>query len=159
MVKRLLLLSLAAFALGAQAQYQIPNSTFEGDFIQAYYKKPLIGSATTYYEPEGWHGYATIEGTLGSSGRTGEKLISTSDVRSTVLDPTSTSTKSVCVKATSIIGIVANGVMTTGRIYANSMTATDGANNYNYSRIGNTNTDKAIQIQIFIRLSLVIPMQ
>ena len=140
-MKRLFTLCLVAFALSAQAQYQIPNSTFEGDFIQAYYKKSFIGSATTYYEPEGWHGYATIEGTLGSIGRSGAKLISTTDVRSTVLDPTSTSTKSACVKATSISGIVANGVMTTGRIYANSMTATDGANNYNYSTIGNTNTD------------------
>jgi hypothetical protein len=140
MKKLFLSLSLVAFALGAQAQYQIPNSTFEGDFIQAYYKKIFL-TTSIYYEPEGWHGYATIEGTLGSIGRSGAKLISTTDVRSTVLDPTSTSTKSACVKATSVSGIVANGVMTTGRIYANSMTATDGANNYNYSRIGNTNTE------------------
>ena len=140
MVKRLLTLGFVAITLGAQAQYQIPNSTFEEDFIQAYYKKI---PATKYYEPEGWHGYATLDGSTinVTAGRSGEKLTPSTDVRSTVLDPTSTSSQSVCIKANSIWGIVANGVMTTGRIYTSSSTATEGTKNYNYSTIGNTNAD------------------
>ena len=84
-------------------------------------------------EPEGWHGYATIDASaLNSSGRDGDKLVSSTAVRSGATG------KCVYVKSTSIMGVVANGVMTNGQIYTHSTTATDGKNNYNFSNPNNT---------------------
>lgn len=123
MKKILLGLLLSVSALGASAQYQFPNSDFESAFINA---------SSKYTEPEGWHGYATIDATgLNSNGRDGSKLVASTDVR-----PGSTGRQSVYVKSTSILGIVANGVMTNGQIGTYSTTATDGTKNYNFSEPG-----------------------
>ncbi|MCD8266262.1 MAG: PCMD domain-containing protein [Prevotellaceae bacterium] len=112
-------------SLAARAQYQFPNSDFESDFISSY------GS---YTEPQGWHGYATIDASsLNSFGRSGSKLCASDDVR-----PGSEGTKSVYVMSSSIFGVVANGVMTNGQIYTHSTTATDGSKNYNFSDSSNT---------------------
>lgn len=118
------MLFLGMTALATFAQYQFPNSTFDADFISSY------GS---YTEPEGWHGYATIDASsLNSAGRAGDKLVSSTDVRS------GASGKCVYVKSSSIMGVVANGVMTNGQIYTHSTTATDGSQNYNFSDPNNT---------------------
>lgn len=118
MKKVISLAILALTAIGANAQYQFPNSTFDANFISSY------GS---YTEPEGWHGYASINASsLNSAGRAGDKLVQSTDVRSGAIG------KCVYVKSTSIMGVVANGVMTNGQIYTHSTTATDGKNNYNY---------------------------
>jgi|GEM_PF-1466045 len=125
MVKRLFsILLLVMSVLSVRAQYQFPNSTFDGDFISSY---------DSYTEPEGWHGYASIDAsTLNSAGRSGEKLVASSAVRS------GASGKCVYVMSTSIMGVVANGVMTNGQIYTHSTTATDGSKNYNFSDPSNT---------------------
>lgn len=129
MKRNILTIALLASAASAMAQYQLPNSDFESGFVEAYRKTPKIGSKTQYYEPLNWHGYATIDAsTTNEAGRTGDKLQASTDVRTG-----STGKKSVCIKATSILGIVANGVMTTGRIYTHSTNATEAANNYNFS--------------------------
>lgn len=118
MKKVISLAILALTAIGANAQYQFPNSTFDANFISSY------GS---YTEPEGWHGYASINASsLNSAGRAGDKLVQSTDVRSGATG------KCVYVKSSSILGVVANGVMTNGQIYTHSTTATDGKNNYNY---------------------------
>ena len=129
----------AALTVNAQKVYQLPNSDFESAFVQAY-----KSGNTVYTEPEGWHGYATLEGnTLTNMGRSGEKLNASSDVR-----PGSTGKQSAVISANAIFGVVANGVMTTGRINAKSTNATDAANNYNYSEPGkidasNSNLNKS----------------
>lgn len=123
-----------ALGVTAQAQYQLPNSDFESDFVVAY----KGGLSKVYYEPLYWHGYATIEGSVGSMGRSGSKLNASDDVR-----PGSTGSHSVVLTCTNVVGVKANGVMTTGRVYANSMTATDAAKNYNYSEPGNTNSSNS----------------
>lgn len=129
MKRNILTIALLASAASAMAQYQLPNSNFESDFVEAYKKTPKWGSKTQYYEPLNWHGYATIDAsTTNEAGRTGDKLKASDDVRTG-----STGSKSVCIKATSILGIVANGVMTTGRIYTHSTNATEAASNYNFS--------------------------
>lgn len=123
MKKILLGLLLSASALSASAQYQFPNSDFESAFVNA---------SSKYTEPEGWHGYATIDASgLNGNGRDGSKLVASTDVR-----PGSTGRQSVYIKSTSILGIVANGVMTNGQIGTYSTTATDGKNNYNFSTPG-----------------------
>ncbi len=123
-----LFVTMFVFALVAKAQYQYPNSDFESEFVTAYVSTSLFSGTTTYTEPEGWHGYATIAGSIGSLGRSGSKLVASDDVHEG-----STGKQSVCAVATSFISIVANGIMTNGQVYSNSMTATNGAGNYNFS--------------------------
>lgn len=127
MVKRFLsLLMLAGALTTAQAQYQFPNSSFDEDFVTAYQNG-------TYTEPRGWHGYATIDASsMNNAGRAGDKLVQSTDVRA------GASGKCVYVKSTSILGVIANGVMTNGQIYTHSTTATDGSQNYNFSNPSNT---------------------
>lgn len=128
MKRNLLTIALLACAASAMAQYQLPNSDFESDFVEACKRTKTFANAT-YTEPLYWHGYGSIDASYtNDAGRDNTKLVASDDVRKGA-----TGEKSVCVKATSILGIVANGVMTTGRIYTHSTTATDAAQNYNYS--------------------------
>ncbi len=111
------------------SQYQYPNSDFESEFVTAYVSSSILSGTTTYYEPLGWHGYATIAGSIGSLGRSGSKLVASDDVHEG-----STGKQSACAVATKIMNLVlANGIMTNGQVYSNSMTPTDGAGNYNFS--------------------------
>lgn len=123
--------SLCVFA--QEKVYQLPNSDFESDFVIAYQK----GFLAKYYEPQGWHGYPTFDASVANAiGRDGEKLVSSNDVR-----PGTTGSKSVYIMCKEYIGIPANGVMTTGRIYSHSTKAEDAETNYNYSEPGYTYTD------------------
>lgn len=126
MKKNILTLALLTGSISAMAQYQLPNSDFESDFVIAY----QVGLAPKYKEPEYWHGYATIDASSTNAlGRDGNKLTTSTDVRTG-----SKSTKCVCITATNPVGkIIANGVMTTGRIYTHSTEPNDANNNYNYS--------------------------
>lgn len=128
MKRNILTIALLVSATSAMAQYQLPNSDFETDFVEACKRSKTLANAT-YSEPLYWHGYGSIDASyMNDAGRDNSKLVASDDVRKGA-----TGKKSVCVKATSILGIVANGVMTTGRIYTHSTTATDAAKNYNYS--------------------------
>lgn len=136
MKRQLLALALlAAGPISALAQYQLPNSDFESDFVEAYYKKPKSSGATSYSEPIGWHGYATLESAYegwSDKVRVEYKLTSSTDVRKE--NNSTGSTKCVCITSNSpIVGSVANGVMTTGRIYNKSKEADDAGSNYNES--------------------------
>lgn len=133
MKRNILTLALLTGSISAMAQYQLPNSDFELDFVEAYkYETKGLKWTTkaSYTEPLYWHGYATIDAsTTNDMGRDGSKLTTSTDVRTG-----SKSTKCVCITATNPIGkIIANGVMTTGRIYTHSTTADDASKNYNYS--------------------------
>lgn len=133
MKRNILTLALLTGSISAMAQYQLPNSDFESDFVEAYkYETKGLKWTTkaSYTEPLYWHGYATIDAsTTNDMGRDGSKLTTSTDVRTG-----SKSTKCVCITATNPIGkIIANGVMTTGRIYTHSTTADDASKNYNYS--------------------------
>lgn len=122
---------LAAGSIPALAQYQLPNSDFESDFVEAYKKKGTF-STTTYKEPSYWHGYATLmSSTFESLARTGDKLTTSTDVRTE--NNTTGSKHCVCITSNSVAGVTANGVMTTGRIYNKSISAEDAASNYNES--------------------------
>lgn len=136
MKRNILTLALLVGSISAMAQYQLPNSDFESDFVEAYkYEKKSLNKWTTkasYTEPLNWHGYATIDASdTNEAGRGGSKLTTSTDVRTG-----SKSTKCVCITATNpipLVPILANGVMTTGRIYTHSTTADDASNNYNFS--------------------------
>lgn len=135
MKRQLLALALlAAGSISALAQYQLPNSDFESDFVEAY-KCTKIGKKKTLHEPLYWHGYATLESdyeTWSDKVRVGNKLTSSTDVRKE--NNSTGSTKCVCITSNSpIAGKVANGVMTTGRIYNKDSEPNNAAKNYNSS--------------------------
>lgn len=135
MKRQLLALALlAAGPISALTQYQLPNSDFESDFVVAY-KSTKIGAKKTLSEPIGWHGYATLESSyekISSKVRVGDKLTPSTDVRTE--NNSTGSKKCVCITSNSpIVGTVANGVMTTGRIYNKSDDPNNAAENYNCS--------------------------
>lgn len=141
MKKSILTLAMAAICGSAMAQYQLPNSDFESNFVQAYKK-----GTTKTNEPLNWHGYPTMSGSFPNTlaGRPcGDKLCPSDEAR-----PGSKGTKSVYIKATEIARTLANGVMTSGRVNSASMTPDDPANNYNYSP-GGTYTSNGNQNKDF----------
>ena len=99
-------------AMKAQV-YQLPNGGFE----------QWDGSGDA--EPTNWNSFATSECTLfiGCSSAQQTHHENSSDVR-----PGSTGSHSCRIYATSIMGVVANGNMTTGRIHAGNMSPTNSAN-------------------------------
>lgn len=131
MKKSILTLAMAAICGSGMAQYQLPNSDFEEGFVQAYKR-----GGTTNKEPLHWHGFPTMDGVfyIYNTGQAqGDKLCESTETR-----PNSKSTKSVYIKTT-YVGIpgvkteLANGVMTSGRVYSASPTPDSPADNYNYS--------------------------
>ena len=143
MKRQLLALALlAAGSISALAQYQLPNSDFNEDFVNVYTKRTgtkYTGYKYTHWtEPLHWHGYATAElagwvAAYASGTRTNDKLKQVDSDRDN-------GGKCVCITSDNPAGdIVGNGVMTTGRIYAGGA-STESNDNYNYSRPGNTDT-------------------
>lgn len=114
--------------------YQLPNSDFEEKFVVGFKGSNLsTGFKTiTTTEPLNWHGFPTMNGKdlITSTGRIqGDKLCPSDEVR-----PGSKGTKSVYIKATKIWGVLANGVMTSGRVNSSDEKTPDNpAKNYNYS--------------------------
>lgn len=107
----------AAFA--CQAQYQLPNPGFE----------QWDGSSATA-EPVHWNSFATSDGSYASMAsaphhyhRQGGR-------------PGSTGSSYLTIYTKSILGIKANGNMTTGRIHAGALSASS-SDNYNYTQRSN----------------------
>ena len=89
--------------------YQLQNRSFENWHT----------SMGEYVEPNGWHSFESASGSLASLA--GHHIKKSDDAHS--------GSASACVFSTSILGIVANGTMTTGRLNAGSMIAADVSNN------------------------------
>lgn len=94
------------------ATYQLPNAGFE-DFHSV-----TSGSATSD-EPNAWHSFMSATGTWASFVSTSAQTASSDDVR-----PGSDGTTSVLVTSRAIMGISANGTITTGRLQAGALDAT-----------------------------------
>ncbi len=94
--------------------YQIPNSGFE-EFHA--YKDGKI------YEPLRWHSFATAGGKFASAVNGTAHTFKSNDVR-----PGSAGSYSLSLKSTKVFSVVANGTVTTGRMNAGSMSATNVAN-------------------------------
>lgn len=92
--------------------FQMPNSDFEtwSDKNKA---------------PKHWHGFESVKvkNPLFNSAKSNTKLISSSLIR-----PGSKGVKSAVVTCSKVVGVIANGTMTNGRLYAGSMKAEDPAN-------------------------------
>lgn len=114
MKKLFLSLSLVAFALGAQAQYQIPNSDFEN-----------WGSDEN--EPgNGWYSFSSATGSMANTGRR-YVLTSTTQVEG------HESESAVQLESRRAVIYNANGNLTTGMINMGNMQPTN-ENNYNYTK-------------------------
>ncbi len=100
--------------------YQMPNFGFESWHT----------STEGYVEPNGWHSFESATGTFAPLA--GHHIDKSNDAH--------TGEASARIFSTSIFGIVANGTMTTGRMNAGSISATDPANNA-YLDMGMTDVD------------------
>lgn len=112
------------------ATMQIPNSNFE-----LFHEEKSAGK--TGKEPNHWHSFLSATGDLAETQNAvsnGVHTASSSDVR-----PGTKGKSSILVKATTVFRIVANGTITTGRMNAGAMSATD-PNNHAFLDI--TNKDK-----------------
>lgn len=106
-------------AIGDDNGYQMPNPSFEDWHT----------STGSYQEPNAWHSFESATGSLAALA--GHHIEKSDDAHSGDV--------SARIYATSIFGFVANGTMTTGRMNAGNMTATDKAN---HAYIDMSNTDK-----------------
>ena len=137
MKKKLLsLLLLGGLTLTAGAQYQVPNSDFEQWETVTYTKTGLLGATYTGDEPVSWNSFLDGTGSLkGTAGR--DQVDKVADKR-----PGSTGTYSAKITARSVLGVVAQGNLTTGCVNMGGYDATDANGNYNYSNISDGKCQK-----------------
>lgn len=113
--------------------YHIENGGFE-DFHTATITSG--SSSATSDEPNHWHSF------MSTSGNPGLQWMAGKDPHTFISDevrPGSTGKQSVKVTSTKVFGFVANGTITTGRLNAGSMFA---SNKANHSRLDLSSTDK-----------------
>lgn len=112
------------------AQYQLTNSGFENWETATGSKPGLFGSSSVSGpEPVQWNSFITAQ--VKSS--TFSSAISTKIEESTDVRPGTTGSKSAKIWSNSIFGVVANGTLTTGRIYGGDTDAGNAKGNYNFS--------------------------
>lgn len=120
MKSKVLLALLMSVTIGVAAQYQLPNGGFE----------QWDGSSATA-EPSHWNSFATADGSYASLAS------STHHYHRYGGRPGSTGSSYLTIYTKSIMGVKANGNMTTGRIHAGAMSASS-SNNYNYTQRSNS---------------------
>lgn len=117
--------------------YQLPNSGFE-DFHTATLVSPQDPNTTcSGDEPNAWHSFQSATGTqpwVWLAGGGSSYLYKSTEVR-----PGSTGKLSALLTSHNMFFVIANGTMTTGRLSAGSMTATDPSN---HSQLDMSSTDK-----------------
>ena len=121
MKKYFVLLSFVAICVAVMAQYQLPNPGFER----------WDGTGVSD-EPTNWNSFATSDGNFSSLASSPHHYHRSGG------RPGSKGSSYLTIYTKSILGIKANGNMTTGRIHAGSMTATS-SDNYNYTMRSNGN--------------------
>lgn len=117
-MKRIVILILVMSSIMANAQYQLPNPGFE----------QWDGGNTS--EPTHWNSFATSDGSWASLAS------SPHHYRRNGGRPGSSGSHFLTIYTQSIVGVKANGNMTTGRIHAGSMSASS-SENYNYTQRSN----------------------
>ena len=119
-MKKTLILALSMIAMVANAQYQLPNPGFE----------QWDGDNTS--EPTHWNTFSSSDGTWASLASSNHHY------RRNGGRPGSAGSHFLTIYTKSIVGVKANGNMTTGRIHAGSTSASS-SENYNYTQRGNSN--------------------
>lgn len=135
MKKFLMTLALGGFALGASAQYQLPNGDFEGTWnsVTGKVKTGLATSETqTCKVPNHWNSFMDCDGKYKNFAR-GVQVGESSEKR-----PGSTGTTSVKIMSrNTVASVLAQGNLTTGRVYAGFMNPSN-EGNHNYTDINNS---------------------
>lgn len=109
--------------------YQLKNSGFE------YFHTATMSNATSD-EPNNWHSFMSCSGAYGALVGTVPHTFISNDVR-----PGTLGTQSVLIKSGMVFGVVvANGTLTTGRLQAGAMVATD-PKNCSFTDPANTDAD------------------
>lgn len=117
----------ATFAGGGDlGGFQIPNSGFENYYTYT--------DHSNIEEPLFWHSFASAGGSLVSFVNNTKHTESSTEVR-----PGASGKHSLKVMATSVFGIIANGTVTTGRMNAGAISASD---TKNHAEIDMSSTDK-----------------
>ena len=119
-IKQSLLLAALLFSVGAMAQYQLPNPGFE-----------QWDDNSVTAEPVHWNSFATSTGSLSSFASSPHHYHRNGG------RPGTTGSCYLTIYSKSIMGVVANGNMTTGRINAGSMTPSS-SENYNFTQRDNS---------------------
>ncbi|MCR5819328.1 MAG: calycin-like domain-containing protein [Bacteroidaceae bacterium] len=135
------ILAWAGLTFAASAQYQIQNGNFE--------EWDNVG--TDLEEPAHWNSFKTASGSFAGMGK---KQVEKLDENA----PGSNGSACVRIYSSSIIGIVAQGNMTTGQINMGSTNATDASGNYNKTNADDANfhqkfTGLPDAIQLYVQAS------
>lgn len=125
-MRSFLVLSLTIFAFGFIAKAQAPY----GEQYYNYGFEEWVNEGADNVEPSHWHSFKSATGSYSS-------MMAKQIDYSPVIRPGSKGSRSARIWSRSVWNIVANGNMTTGRINAGSMSATN-SKNYNYTQ---RNTD------------------
>ena len=129
-IKTTLIALFALLPLGMQAQQSIDFSEYEGTQIpNSDFETWADDEGNTKVEPRYWHSFESASGNLAS--RATGKISSSGTSKG--------GNYSCQLKSSSIIGIVANGTMTTGQLNAGSMSAT---NTDNHASLDISSTSK-----------------
>ena len=113
---------------------QINNSDFENFHKETYAEGK---SEQSGYEPDYWHSFLTADGEKATYAQmAGVHTF----IAEGVTRPGSTGSNSLLLKSSALLKIVANGTVTTGRICAGSLIATDTAN-HSYTDTSSTGVD------------------
>lgn len=117
--------------------YQLPNSGFEDFHTATLVSLEDPNTTCSGDEPNAWHSFQSATGTqpwVWLAGGGSSYLYKSTEVR-----PGSTGIQSALLTSHNMIFVIANGTMTTGRLSAGSMTATDPSN---HSQLDMSSTDK-----------------
>lgn len=112
--------------------YQIPNSGFE-----SYHTASMSSGGTTYksQEPDAWHSFMSADGSLAGIAGASPYV-----AKSDSICPGSVGSHSIMIYSCNILGVYANGTLTTGRLHAGSPYATN-PDNHTYLDMGSTAVD------------------
>lgn len=128
MKKQLLSILFIGTALSSWSQVQIANSNFEA------WETVASGE-----EPTNWNSFLSAGGSL--SWAATDQCESSTDVR-----PGTTGTKSLRIFSNSVLGVIANGNCTVGKINMGNASPSN-ASNYNSSIIADANFSEAVDVQ------------
>ena len=129
-IQTTLITLLALLPLGMQAQSVVTKHLYEGAQILNSDFEDFHTVTGDYVEPNSWHSFESATGSLASLA--GHHLVKKENKR------TGGKGKNVCaIYSSSLLGVVANGTVTTGRMNAGSMIANDSTGNYAYTIIDN----------------------
>lgn len=109
--------------------YQLPNSGFEEYRTESIYQADLIGGGdpvlVNVEEPLNWHSFASATGDYAAAANA---FSNPHTYSANIVRPGNTGKKSILLTSASVFGIPANGTITTGRMQAGAMIATDTKN-------------------------------